>query len=60
MIKYEVETQHSIIFERKFRNLFKKILGLKNQEINNKVRDIINYLGDMNIHTFKDLIYNED
>ena len=56
IIKYKVKADNLLLFQEKYRVIFEKILRLKNQDVENRIKNVINYLGSRNIHILKDLL----
>ena len=56
ILKNELAKNHYLIYIEKYRKIFIKGLNNRNIQINNKTREIINFIGNKGIHDFRDLV----
>ncbi len=56
IIKNQVGTDGYLLFEKKYEPLLAGLLHSENKEAIEKARDLINYLGSMDLHYFRELL----
>ena len=56
IIKNQVGTNGYLLFEKKYEPLLAGLLHSENKEAKEKTRDLINYLGSMDLHYFRELL----
>ncbi|MBA7539906.1 hypothetical protein ES705_32195 [subsurface metagenome] len=56
IIKNQVGTVGYLLFEKKYEPLLAGLLHSENKEAKEKARDLINYLGSMDLHYFRELL----
>jgi len=56
IVKNQVVDDGYLLFQEKYKPILKLLLDSENQEAKNKTKDLINYLGNRDLHYFRDLL----
>lgn len=56
IIQNELKRDNYLMFVEKYRTLFQKVLSSQNEEAKKIARNLINYLGERDVHHFRDLL----
>ena len=59
VLKHEVKDDY-IIYEEKYKQVLQELIDLDNQDVTEKVHELVDFLFRRNLHNFRDLLVNSD